>query len=154
MARAEALASRLQQAATDLIAVIGQIDDAHWRRTPSAAVWSVSKDAEHVADAGVLHQWFVRLTIGEKVASRRPKIERTLMTSHRSRDEMVALIRERTQEGIRLIRSLTDEQLDLPTRPPRARNQRLAETIEAVLIDHYDGHRRDIEAKLAAINGG
>lgn len=154
MARADALAARLQRAATDLMSLILQIDEAQWRRTLEPAVWSVSKDAEHVADATVLHQWFVRLTIGEKVASRRPKVERTAMTSHRSPDELVALIRERTREGIRLIQGLTDEQLDLPTRPPRARNQRLAETIEAVLIDHYDGHRRDIEAKLAAMNSG
>ena len=153
-ARAEAIASRLERAAADLIGVIKGIDEADWRRTPDLGVWSVSKDAEHVAEATVFHQWIVRLTIGEKVSSRRPKIERSLMTSDLSPNEMVALIGERTDDGVRLIRSLTDEQLDLVTRPPRARNQRLAETIEAVLIDHYDGHRRDIEAKLAAVNGG
>jgi hypothetical protein len=92
----------------------------------------------------------VRLTIDEKVSSRRPPIERTRMTSDRSPAEVIALIRERTDDGERLIRSLSDEQLGLPTKPPRARDQRLAETIELVLIGHHDVHRLEIESKLRA----
>jgi hypothetical protein len=33
---------------------------------------------------------------------------------------------------------------------PRARHEGLAETIDRVLIGHYDAHRRDIAAKLRA----
>ena len=47
-----------------------------------------------------------------------------------------------------LIRALSDEQLDLPTRPPRPRDARLAATIEGMLIGHYRGHGAEIEAKL------
>ena len=93
----------------------------------------------------------MRLTIGEKVSSRRPSIERMRMTSELSPAQAVALIRERTDDGLRLLRSLTDEQLDLPPRPPRARGMRLAGLIEQVLIDHYDGHRQEIESKLRAL---
>ena len=64
---------------------------------------------------------------------------------------MVEPIPGRTDEGEALILGLTDEQLDLPTRPPRAREQRLAETIEGVLIDHVYNHRAEIEARLSAI---
>jgi hypothetical protein len=53
-----------------------------------------------------------------------------------------------------LVIGLTDEQLNLPTRPPRVRDQRLAETIELVLIGHYDTHRLSIEAKLRAMGDG
>jgi hypothetical protein len=35
-----------------------------------------------------------------------------------------------------------------PTRPPRARAQSLAETIEGALIGHLNHHRDEIEAKL------
>jgi hypothetical protein len=59
------------------------------------------------------------------------------------------MIRERTDEGARLIQSLSDEQLDLPTRSPRAKGERLAETIERVLIGRYDAHRADIAGKVA-----
>ena len=149
--RAEALATRLERAAADLIAVVAPIDDGRWRFTPSADVWSISKDAEHVVEAASYHQWIVRLTIGDEVPSRKPVLERKRMTSDLSPAEIVALICERTDDARRLIRGLTDGQLDLPTRPPRARDQRLAETIELVLIGHYDVHRREIEAKLASL---
>ena len=56
-------------------------------------------------------------------------------------------LRRRTAEGAELVLGLTDERLNLPTRPPRARSQKLAETIELVLIGHYGAHRGDIEAK-------
>ena len=36
-----------------------------------------------------------------------------------------------------------------PTRPPRAKGQRLGETIERVLIGHYDMHLLDIERRFA-----
>jgi uncharacterized damage-inducible protein DinB len=146
--RAAALASRLEAAAADLIAVVERIDEARWRRLPGNGVWSVSKDAEHIADATLYHQWIVRMTIGEKVSTQRPKIERARMESDLSPAEMVALIRERTEVGAGLLRGLTDAQLDTPTKPPRARGQLLAETIDQVLIDHYHGHRSEIEAKL------
>ena len=58
------------------------------------------------------------------------------------------MLRRRTEEGAELILGLTDEQLNLPTRPPRARSQVLADTIELVLIDHHHGHRGDIDAKV------
>jgi uncharacterized damage-inducible protein DinB len=149
MGRSAALASRLDQAARDFIEVIERVDDGAWRRTPAPAVWSISKDAEHVAEASAYHQWIVRLTIGENVPRRKPVLERRRVTSELTPAEMVALIRERTDAGVAILRGLTDEQLALPTNPPRGRHRRLAETIEHVLIGHYDGHRADIESKLA-----
>ncbi len=148
--RAALLAQRLRQAAADLIALIEPIDDRHWRHVAHPGVWSIGKDAEHVADAAVYHQWIVRLTIGETVSSRRPAIERKEMTTPLAPHEAVELIHQRTEDGARLLAGLTDEQLSLPTRPPRARGALLAETIEGVLIGHYDAHREAIEAKLRA----
>jgi uncharacterized damage-inducible protein DinB len=149
--RATLLAQRLRQAAADLIALIEPVDDRHWRHVANPGVWSIGKDAEHVAEATVYHQWIVRLTIGENVSPRRPAIERMEMTTRLAQREAVELIHQRTEDGARLLAGLTDEQLSLPTRPPRARGALLAETIEQVLIGHYDGHRGDIEAKLRAL---
>ena len=146
--RAARLASRLDEAASRLVETLQSVDADSWDGVPEPGVWSVGKEAEHVAEAGGYHQWIVRLTIGEKVSSRRPAIERQEMTSRLARAEVVAMIRERTDEGVRLIGSLIDEQLDLPTRPPRAKGERLAETIERVLIGHYDAHRMDIAGKV------
>jgi uncharacterized damage-inducible protein DinB len=146
--RSRALAERLWTAAAALIAVVEPIDEDRWRHVSSPGVWSIGKDAEHVAEAAVYHQWIVRLTIGQKVSSRRPPIERTQMTTDLSAREAVGLLRQRTEDGARLLLDLTDEQLDLPTKPPRARAQALTETIERVLIGHYDTHRAEIKAKL------
>jgi uncharacterized damage-inducible protein DinB len=147
--RAGELVARLREHAVPLVAVIEAVPDDAWNSTMAAGVWSIGKEAEHVADAAVYHQWIVRLTIGERVSSRRPAIERRQMSTALSRSEVVDLIHTRTEESAALLGALTDEQLDLPTKPPRARDGRLAETIERVLIGHYEAHRLGIEQKLA-----
>ena len=50
------------------------------------------------------------------------------------------------------MQGLTDEQLALPKRPPGAKPQSLAETIERALIGHLNHHHHhaEIEAKLRA----
>jgi len=148
--RAADLATRLEAAANALIAVVEPIDPDRWRQVPGPGVWSVSKDVEHVAEAAVYHQWIVRTTIGQKVSSRRPGIERLQMVSGLSPQDAASLVRERTVEGRTILLGLTDEQLDQPTRPLRARGQRLHETIELLLIGHYNAHRAQVEAKLRA----
>ena len=146
--RAAQLEADLRAVATSLIALLERTPPERWTHIPAASVWSVGKDAAHVAEAAVYHQWIVRLTIGERVSSRRPAIERQGLTTSMPAHEVIDLIRQRTEEGATLIASLSDEQLSLPTRPPRARQQALADTIDLVLIGHYDTHRRDIERKL------
>jgi len=139
---------RLREAASALIGVIERIDRDRWLAIPAPGVWSIGKEAEHVADAATYHLWIVRLTIGEPVSSRRPGIERGELTTERSPAEVASLIRERTEDGAALILGLTDEQLDIPTKPPRAGGQLLATTIELVLIGHYDAHHAGIQGKL------
>jgi len=148
--RAAALALRLDGAAAALIAVIADIEPDRWQHVPAPGVWAIGKDAEHVIEAAGYHQWIVRFTIGQKVSSRRPVLERKQLTTDLSPPQVVELLHRRTEEGTDLLLGLTVEQLNLPTRPARARSQALAETIELVLIGHYDVHRGDIEAKTRA----
>ncbi len=70
------------------------------------------------------------------------------MTAQLSQREVVDLVRQRTEEGVNLVAGLSDEQLDLPPRPPRARLRTLEEMIEFHLIGHYHTHREVIESKL------
>ena len=144
------LANDLKEAADAAIAVIQAVEPLLWNQVPAPGVWAIGKDAEHVSEAAIYHQWIVRLTIGEKVSSRRPAIERRSLTTSLTPAEAIDRLAERTELGLRLITSLTDEQLELVTRPPRAQSQRLAATIERVMIGHYVLHRRVIEAKFAA----
>ena len=117
---------------------------------PVPGVWSIGKEAEHLSEAAVYHLWIVRLTIGERLGSRRPTIERSRLTTDLSPEQAIALLLDRANEAATLVRALTDEQLDLPTRPPRAGDERLAATIERVLIGHYRVHLDAIAAKLRA----
>jgi hypothetical protein len=142
------LEADLRAAAAALIADLERVDPHRWAHLPGPLVWSVGKDAEHVAEAAAYHQWIVRRTIGEAVSSRRPAIERRELTTTLTLPRAIELIRRRTEEGAALIASLSDKQLALPTRPPRARNPALGDTIELLLIGHYDAHRLDIEHKL------
>jgi uncharacterized damage-inducible protein DinB len=148
--RATALADRLTEARDSLISVLERIDLEDWLRVPALGVWSASKDAEHVADGNVLHQWVVRLTIGQAKVSGRPSIERKQLTSSRSPAEVIEHLRATLDEAASLVRGLTEAQLDLTTRPPKARAPSLAETIQGLMIDHVDHHRREIEVKLVA----
>jgi hypothetical protein len=148
--RAKELATDLRVAASELIAVVEAIEPERWGHVPGPSIWSVGKDAEHVAEAAAYHQWIVRFTIGHEVLSHRPGIERRALTTRLTMREAVDLIRQRTVEGAALISSLTAKQLALPTRPHRAKAQILADTIGRVLVGHYDTHRRDIERKLRA----
>jgi hypothetical protein len=147
--RAGALVEQLGEACDALIAIVERIESERWVHVPKPGVWSPSKDAEHVAEGAAYHQWIVRLTIGEKVPAR-PGIERKLVTARLSQREVVDLLRQRTEEGANLVGGLSDEQLDLPPRPPRARLRTLAQMIESLLIGHYHTHREVIQSKLRA----
>ena len=143
------LAAELEDAASALIAVVAEIEPDRWGRVPGSGVWAIGKDAEHVVEAAGYHEWIIRLTIGDKV-SRRPILERSRLTSNLSPHEVVSLLRTRSGEGAALIRELREDQLTLPTKPPRAGAAPLAATIERVMIGHYGTHRAEIEAKLRA----
>ena len=149
--RAARLAASLRDVASSLIATIAETQPDDWLRPAGTSAWAIGKDAEHVIEAAGYHQWIVRRTIGDKVSSRPPVLERQQMTTELSIREAIDRIQGRTEDAAALLSGLTDEQLDLPTRPPRARSQRLAQTIEAVLIGHYAAHQRDIEAKQRAL---
>jgi hypothetical protein len=147
-ARAAALVAQLGATAEALIATVERIEPGHWQRVPRPGVWSPGKDAEHVAEGAMYHQWIVRHTLGQRVGER-PRIERERLTAQLAQADVVDLLRQCTAASVGLIEPLTDAQLDLPTRPPRARPRALAEMIEGQLIGHYAVHQREIEAKLS-----
>jgi uncharacterized damage-inducible protein DinB len=145
--RAAALVEQLRQVSEALIRLVGTIEPEQWMNVSKPGVWSAGKEAEHVADGAAYHQWIVRLSLGQKVPAR-PHIERAQLTAQLSQPDVMDLLRQRAQESVMLIAGLSDQQLDLPVRPPRARSATLAQMIESVLIGHYEVHRADIEAKL------
>ena len=65
-ASATELGAHLRTAAAALMSVLERIEPERWMLVPGPSVWSVGKDAEHVAEAALYHQWIVRLTIGRE----------------------------------------------------------------------------------------
>ena len=151
IATADALADALRIAAAGLVIVLRQVGPSEWSTVPAEAEWSIGKDAEHVADAAMYHQWIVRRTIGQRVPSRRPVLERRRLTTPLTVDEAIALLRERSDDSVTLIRGLSPSQLALPTQPARRGDEPLGRTIDRVLVGHYDAHRQAIERKLAVL---
>ena len=145
--RAGVLAARLGEAVRSVIDVIAALDPPVWSRVPAPGVWSIGKDAEHIIEAGGYHLWIVRVTIGTAPSSRRPKIERARLVTDLSPREAIDQLDLHVAATAALIRALTDEQLDLPTRPPRAGAPSLDWAIDQILIAHVDSHRDQIEAK-------
>ena len=144
--RAATLAQQLRAVSEAFIALIEDIDDAHWQRVPGPGVWSPSKDAEHVADGNAMHQWAVRQALGQQPGPP-PPIERKQLIAQRARDEVAVLLRQCTADSVRLIEGLTEEQL---RRPMQTRRGDLGDLIERVLIGHITRHQREIERKLKA----
>ena len=142
------LAAELRAACEALVGCLEAIDPARWSLISDASTWSIGKDAEHVAEAAGYHLWIVRRTIGQRVASQRPRLERSHLTTPLTIPEAVGRLRARTEEGRALIEALGPAELSLPTRPARAGDETLGVTIERVLIGHYGTHQRDIERKL------
>jgi hypothetical protein len=55
--RATKLANQLRDAGAAPIRTVSQIDDMHWSHVPEDGVWSAGKDAEHVSQGAIYHQW-------------------------------------------------------------------------------------------------
>ena len=55
-ARVVKLEADLRAAAAALISVIQRIEPERWAHVPGSSIWSVGKDAAHVAEAAAYHQ--------------------------------------------------------------------------------------------------
>lgn len=142
------LAELLHSAAAEVVSLLAAVPTDDWDRVPGPGVWSIGKDAEHLSEAAVFHQWIVRRTLGLAAPARRPAMERVRLKTELSPRAAAELLDRRTGESVDLILTLSDEDLGRPTRPQRAGNPPLAATIERVLVGHYRVHREAIEAKL------
>jgi hypothetical protein len=153
--RATALANRVREACAALISTVRQVDDAHWERVAEAGEWSPSKDAEHVTQGAVYHQWLVRTSALGDTSERPTGTQRDIMVAVLSKSEILDLLEQRADQSAVLVASLSDDQLALPAPrfgpdgPPRTVEQ----MIEGQMIRHYHEHRENIAAKLGAPSG-
>jgi len=141
------LAATLRDVAARLMATIEGIDPEAWDRLRKPGEWSPGKDAEHVTDALTLHFARVCGALG-LVHPEAPTIERAQLTASRTRDDILAALRVRSEQAATVIEAQTDVQLRIVDRTSRS----VGEIIERPLIRHLDHHREEIERKLRARN--
>jgi kynurenine formamidase len=148
--RARALAERVREASASLAQTVAAVDDTHWAQVPRDGVWSPGKDAEHVSQGALYHQWLVRTAaLGEKL-ERRGTTQRDVMTAELTPREVLAGLQQSAEESARLVETLSDAQLDLPA-PPLASDglpRTVAQMIEGQMIRHYHEHQWNIHTKL------
>jgi uncharacterized damage-inducible protein DinB len=116
--RTQALAQQFERANETLIASLAASDDAAWRATCPDTGWHVGVQADHIAavEAFVTDR-LGRIAGGENVepipmaAIERENDRRAEQAANITQDEAIARLREQGTAAVRLIRSLSDEQL-------------------------------------------
>src|SRR5215210_4391356 len=108
--RATVLANQLRQTVEAVIETVAQLDETNWSRLPGNDVWSAGKDAEHLSQGAVYHQWLVRTALGETL-ERGPGTQRDVMLAQLPRAEVLAALHKHGEESARLVESLSDAQL-------------------------------------------
>jgi kynurenine formamidase len=153
--RAANLANQLRDAGAALIRTVGQIDVEHWSRVPEDGVWSAGKDAEHISQGATYHQWLVRTAGLGETLERGAGTQRDVMLAVLSKDDVLTVLQQRTEESATLVESLSDDQLSRPA-PPLASDglpRTVAQMIENQMIRHYREHQHNIQSKLAPQQG-
>src|SRR5437762_2031732 len=77
------------------------------------------------------------------------------MTAVLSKDDVLTVLQQRTEESATLVESLSDDQLSRPA-PPLASDglpRNVAQLIEGQMIRHYREHQYNIQAKLSPQHG-
>ncbi len=154
--RAEALATRFEEANAELAAVIEGCTDAQWRATCKGEGWSVGVTAHHVAfDQDHITKWFTAIATGRPLP---PPAEGGLDASNArhaaqyascTKAETLDLLRAGGVVAARAVRALSDEQLDRESLPTPGRPAWTAGgVVERILIGHVVNHMASIRAAI------
>ena len=152
--RAQALATRFEQANADVIRAVEPLSDAQWGAQTAEEGWTVGVVAHHIAQS---HQGVAGLA--EMVASGKPVPPITWDVIHQgnathardhghcTKPETLALLRDNGAAAAKLVRGLSDQQLDRSASVignPMSAGQ----VVEHILIGHPQGHLASIKAAL------
>jgi uncharacterized damage-inducible protein DinB len=157
--RARALAERYEQANGDLIAEVERSSGGAWGKQCSNEGWSVAVTAHHVAIqtapvAGIVHA----------IATGQPLPPITMEMIHQGNEEHAAqyanctqaetaeLLRTSGADAARMVRGLTDEQLDRSAELSLLGGASMSaqQFAENILIGHVEGHLASIRQAVSA----
>lgn len=155
--KADALATRFEQACRDFACTIQEIDDRAWNSTTSEEGWTVAAVAHHAAgSSGPISMMAQAAGTGAPMPPLTMDALNQMNADHAkqyaivSRDETLALLRETTGAAAATVRSLSDEQLNGKAVMPFGAEMTAEQIIENVLIGHLVGHGASIMAAVPA----
>jgi hypothetical protein len=157
-ARADQLASKLDQSCREINAAVERLSDAEWKTVASAEQWSVGVVAHRVAESHAEEGGFVQMIAkGQPV----PPLTMEMIDEGNARHARVhtdvtqaatlALLQANGAQAVAMVRGLSDAELDrsgtlLVGTPPVT----AAQAIQELLIDHVYEHLSSLMATTKA----
>lgn len=154
--RAEALASKFEQANADAIATVEKLSDEQWRKTTTEG-WTVAACAHHVSGSHEgISQWVGALASGVAVPPAsmedfaEPNAKHAAEYASCSKAEVLDQLRTKGAEAAAFVRTLSDEQLDRQVDVIKGMPKwRVQDVIERILIGHAVEHIGSVKAAAA-----
>ena len=155
--RADALATRFEQACRDFACTIQGMSDRAWNSTTSEEGWTVAAVAHHAAgSSGPISLMARAAATGAPMppltmdALNQMNADHAKQYANVSRDETLAFLLETAEPAAATVRSLSDEQLNGKAMMPFGAEMTAEQIIENVLIGHLIGHGASIMAAVPA----
>jgi hypothetical protein len=155
--KADALATRFEQACRDFASTIQGMNDRTWNSTTSEEGWTVAAVAHHAAGfSGPISMMAQAAGTGAPMpaltmdALNQMNADHAKQYANVSRDETLALLRETAGSAAATVRSLSDEQLNGKAVMPFGAEMTAEQIIENALIGHLIGHGASIMAAVPA----
>lgn len=158
MTRGEDIARAFEQAKDQFAQTISGLSDAQWRKTCADNGWPVGVAAHHVAESvGGITMWVQSVANGSKEAPFSPQqldegnAEHARRAANVTKQETLALLDQNAANAVKMLRSLSDQQLAQTQFVQFAGAELPASQIaQAVLIGHFQMHGAGIQAAAAS----
>lgn len=145
--RSEALAAQFEQVNDQFTSAIQGMSDEQWRATTEPEGWTAAAAAHHaVISYGPLTAFVVAASLGGPFPPITPQQLDEMNAQHAndfanvSKDDVLAVVKKDVPPTAAMLRTLTDEQLDLASETPFGMTMTTEQLITNVLIGHTQTH--------------
>jgi len=149
--RADALATRFEQANNEIITLVEQLDEEQWKKITAPEGWGVNVAAHHIAASIPAVLGLVQMTANGQAPPvtmeqiNQGNAQHATEFADAKKEETLALLRSGGDQGGAALRGLSDEQLDR-TASVIGQQMTVQQVIEIVLIAHPQQHGASIKA--------
>lgn len=157
--RANELADQFQATNAEVLAFVSACDDATWRAACEGEGWTIGAVAAHIADSySAVSGWLRSIVAGQPVTMTTDELNegnaaRATANAGRSRDAVLAALRQRGEAAAVLVRSLSDDDLAHSATFGLADGKSVTAEwiIQYILTGHPRRHLRSIRASAGNV---